>query len=139
MHRSDGGSRTGLGPVTWRVVRWGSSVATAPMPTALLHGSTSRSQQPPPHLNSCDADGGRASQLHHLVQDPDSDGHLGPPTAVLAKAQPVADHLLVAPDGGLDPAAFVVARHLLPPDPAVLGDTLEMAVALSGFDYQPSR
>jgi hypothetical protein len=33
--------------------------------------------------------------------------------AVLAIAQPVADHLFVAPDGGLDPAALVVAGRPL--------------------------
>jgi hypothetical protein len=73
-------------------------------------------KQPRPNLNSCDADGGRASKLQHPVQDPDSDDHLGRPTAVLARAyppsrarSPVADHPLVAPDVGLDPAALVVA------------------------------
>jgi hypothetical protein len=50
------------------------SAANTPAPGTLLHGSTSRSQQPPPHLNSCDADGVRASKLQHQVQDPDSDG-----------------------------------------------------------------
>lgn len=40
----------------------------------LLHRLTSRLQQPLLHLNSCDADGDRASQVQHQVQDPDSDG-----------------------------------------------------------------
>src|SRR3712207_700764 len=36
------------------------------------------------------------------------DGHLGRPTLVRVRAQPVADHLLPPPDGGLGPSAFVV-------------------------------
>jgi hypothetical protein len=80
---------------------------------ALLHASTTTLPQPPaPHLNLCDADGVRASKLRHLVQGPDSDGHLGHPMAVLAQAHPpsrarsrVADRLFVAPDDGLDPAS----------------------------------
>jgi hypothetical protein len=43
---------------------------------------------------------------------------------------PVTDDLLVTPDGGLNAAPFVVAGHLLSPDPAFLGNALEMAVAL---------
>jgi hypothetical protein len=35
----------------------------------VLHGSTGGWQQPRPHLNSGDADGNRASQFPHLVQD----------------------------------------------------------------------
>jgi hypothetical protein len=49
------------------------------------------------------------------------------------KAQAVADHLLVTPDGGLNPAALAVARGLLPPDSAFLGNALKMAVAPGGF------
>jgi hypothetical protein len=76
---------------------------------ALLHGSTSGLQEPPSQLNSCDADGYGASQFQHLVQDPDSDANLGRPPPILARAQPVTNHLLVTPDGGFDPAARVVA------------------------------
>jgi hypothetical protein len=32
-------------------------------------------QQPRPHLNSCDADGDRASQFQHLIQDMDADAN----------------------------------------------------------------
>jgi hypothetical protein len=38
---------------------------------------------PHSHLNSCDADGDRASQLQHPVQDFDRDINLGRPTPVL--------------------------------------------------------
>ena len=51
---------------------------------------------PSPILSSCDADGDRASQLQHAVQGMDADNLRGA-TPVLAKAQPVADHLLVTP------------------------------------------
>jgi hypothetical protein len=83
------------------------------------------------------ADGVRASQLQHPVQDMNAGADLGRPTLILARARPpsrarspVTDDLLVATDGGLYAAPFVVAGHLLPPDPAFLGNALEMAVAL---------
>src|SRR5208282_6643658 len=79
---------------------------------------------PQPHLSSCEADGDRASQLQHAVQSMDGDANLGGAAAVLAKAQTVTDHLFVASDGGLNPAALGVARHLLPADPALFGDAL---------------
>jgi hypothetical protein len=97
---------------------------------ALLHGSMGGSRNPQPRLGSSDADGVRASQLQHPVQDMNGDADLGRPTLILARAQSVTDDLLVAPDGGLNAAPFVVAGHLLPPDPAFLGNALKMAVAL---------
>ena len=54
-------------------------------------------------------------ELQHPVQDMDGDANLGRPTRILARAQPITDHLLVAPDRGLNPAPFVVAGCLLPP------------------------
>jgi hypothetical protein len=104
---------------------------------ALLHGSRVGRKNPQPHLRSSDADGARASQLQHPVQGMNGDADLGRPTLILSRANPpsrarspVTDDLLVAPDGGLNAAPFVVAGHLLPPDPAFLGNALEMAVAL---------
>jgi hypothetical protein len=67
------------------------------------------------------------------------DADLGRPTLILARAKPVTDDLLVAPDGGLNAAPFVVAGHLLPPDPAFLGNALEMAVALGWLTCQWRR
>src|SRR3954453_1142801 len=87
----------------------------------------------PSTITLCDADGNRASQLQHVVQDMDGDGNLGGTTLVLATAQPVSDHLLVAPDGSLNPATRIVVRHLLPADPAFLSNPLQMAVALCGL------
>jgi hypothetical protein len=98
----------------------------------LLHGSACRTQQAQPHLNSFDSDRDRASHLQHPVQHPDSDGNFGGTTLILMKAQAITDHLLITSDGGLNPAACVVARHLLPAHAALLGDTLQMAVALCG-------
>src|SRR3954468_5354605 len=85
---------------------------------------------PFPVLGSCDADGLRASQLQHAVQDLDGDVHLGRPTLIRVRAQPVPDHALVAPDGGLSSGARVAARDLLPAHPARLGDELQVAVPL---------
>jgi hypothetical protein len=50
----------------------------------------------------------------------DGNAPFGGAAAVFAKAQTVTDHLFVASDGGLNPAAFGTARHLLPADPAFL-------------------
>ena len=63
---------------------------------------------PYPVLRSCDADGLRASQLQHAVESVDGNAHLGCPTLVRARAQPVADHAFEPADGGLDPGASVV-------------------------------
>ena len=79
---------------------------------------------PQPHLRSSDADGVRASQLQHPVQDMNGDADLGRPPLILARAQPVPNDLLVAPDGGLNAAPFVVAGQLPPPDPAFLYNAL---------------
>ena len=84
-----------------------------------------------------DTDGDRTSQHAHAVQDMDGDGNLGVTSLILAKSQRVADHRLVTSDGGLDAATLVVARRLLPADPTSLGNTFEMAVALSGFGLSP--
>src|SRR5208337_3813480 len=73
-----------------------------------------------------------ASQLQHAVQSMDGDANLGGAAAVLAKAQTVTDHLFVASDGGLNPAALGVARHLLPADPALFGNALQMTVPPGG-------
>src|SRR5215203_1649571 len=46
------------------------------------------------------------------------------------RAQPVADHLFPSTDGGLGPGAFRVPGRPLPGHAPVLGDVLEVAVAL---------
>src|SRR4051795_11762557 len=87
---------------------------------------------PYPVLGLCDADGLRASQLQHAVQDLDRHVHLSRPTLIRTRAQPVPDHALEPADGGLGPGTAVVARDLLPAHPARLGDELQVAVPLRG-------
>src|SRR3712207_9482138 len=70
---------------------------------AVVHGSGTWTQLPQPRPGSSDADIGRASELQHAVEGVDGDVHLGRPTLVRARAQPVADHLFPPPDGGLGP------------------------------------
>jgi hypothetical protein len=43
------------------------------------------------------------------------------------------DDSLVAPDAGFNAATLIVARHLLPAEPALLRNILKMAIALCGF------
>src|SRR4051812_49601888 len=58
--------------------------------------------------------------------------HLGPPTLVRARAQPVTDHALDPADGGLGSGPGGVSGRFLPRYAPVLGDELKMAVALRG-------
>jgi hypothetical protein len=62
----------------------------------------------------------------------DGNANFGGAAAVFAKTQTVTDHLFVASDGGLNPAALGVARRLLPADPALLGNALQMAARCVG-------
>src|SRR5829696_1049976 len=62
----------------------------------------------------------------------DGDVHLGGPTLVRVRAQPVPDHALVAPNGGLGAGPPVIPRRFLPSHPALLGDEVEVAVPLRG-------
>src|SRR3954453_6798311 len=85
---------------------------------------------PSPVRGSCDADGLRASQLQHAVQDLDRYVYLRRLTLVRTRAQPVPDHALEAADRGLGAGPFRVSRRLLPAHPALLGDEVQVAVAL---------
>src|SRR3712207_3298968 len=69
---------------------------------AVVHGSGTWTQLPQPRLGSSGADIVRAPELQHAVERMDGDVHLGRPTLVRARAQPVADHPLEAGDIGLD-------------------------------------
>jgi hypothetical protein len=60
----------------------------------------------------------------------DSNAKFGGAATVFAKAQTITDDLFVASDGGLNPAAPGIARQLLPADPALLGNALQMLIAL---------
>ena len=79
----------------------------------------------------------RASELQHAVEYMNGNIHLGRPTLVRVRAQPVADHLFPSPDGGLGPSAFGVAGPLLPPQAPVLGDALKMAVGPAPVSRTP--
>src|SRR5919205_1124875 len=46
------------------------------------------------------------------------------------RAQPVPDHLFPSANGGLSPGSFRVPGRFLPSHPALLGNVLEVAVAL---------
>ena len=77
-----------------------------------------------------DADIIRASEFQHAVEDMDRHVHLGGPTLIGVRAQPVPDHALVSADRGLGPGPFRLPRRPLPTHPAPLGDELEMVVPL---------
>src|SRR5215210_7378535 len=79
---------------------------------------------------SGDADVVRASQVQHAVEHVAGNLHLGCPTLIRMRAQPVADHLFPSANGSLGPGAFRVPGCPLPSHPALLGDELEVAVAL---------
>src|SRR3954464_10050506 len=121
------------GPVAdrpnWTLPRLADEIETRAGVT-VLHGSGSRAHRPLPRPGSGDADGLRASQLQHAVQDLDRHVHLSRPTLIRTRAQPVPDHALEPADGGLGPGARVVARGLLPAHPALLGDEVQVAVPL---------
>src|SRR4051794_4775506 len=85
-----------------------------------------------PRLRSGDADKFRASELQHAVQDRDGDVRLGGLTLVRARAQPVADYPLEAADCGLGQRPAVIAGGLLPAHAAVLGNKLQVLIALRG-------
>ena len=87
---------------------------------------------PSPVWSSGDADGVRASQLQHAVEDMDGDLHLGRPPLIHVRAQPVADHLLEARNARFGQGAPGVARRFLPGHAAAPSNVPEMAVALRG-------
>jgi len=79
-----------------------------------------------------DADGDRTSQFQHTVESMDSDVHLGRTTLVRARAQLIADHLVEPAHGSLGSGTDGVAGDFLPSRSSVLGDELQMAIALRG-------
>src|SRR5271165_5447675 len=83
-----------------------------------------------PDPGSVDADIARASQLQHAIEDIDGHVHFSCPTFVHTGAQPVADHLFPSPDRRLYLGPPIVAGGFLPSHAALLGDALEMTVAL---------
>jgi len=96
-------------------------------------GRSCPSPSPSPGCGSGDTDGDQASQLQHAVERMDGDVHLGRPTPVRARVQPVTDDLLERADGCFGPSPLCVAARLLPGRASVLGDTVQVAVPLRGF------
>ncbi len=94
-----------------------------------------RAQLPQPRLGSGDANGDRVAPFQHAVERMDGNHHLGRPAPVVAHAQPVADHLLEPADGRLGSSPLRVAGRFLPPRASMLGDALQMAVALCGRGF----
>src|SRR4051794_41432765 len=60
----------------------------------------------------------------------DGDVQLGRPTLIRMRAQPAADHLFPSADGGLGPGSVRVPGRFLPGHAPVVGNVLEVAVAL---------
>ena len=78
-----------------------------PHTTLLQRGEISR-RQPLPTFSLGDADGVRASEVDHAVQNLDRDGNLSIPPVLGLEPQAVADHALPTTEEGLDPRAHVV-------------------------------
>src|SRR5215210_7891034 len=96
---------------------------------ARMRGSGARTPAP---TCSGEPDVVRASQLQHAVKDVGSHIHLGGPTLLCVRAQPVSDHALEPADRSLGPNTFRVPGGLLPRPAALLSDELKMTVPLRG-------
>src|ERR1700753_1484026 len=79
------------------------------------------------------ADGLRASERKHAVEDVDSDRDFGVLPGIGPRPRAVADDLLKPADRGLDSATSVIVGGFLAADPAMPGDALQMQVALRWF------
>jgi hypothetical protein len=82
------------------------------------------------YLSLGSADGYRPPKLEHAVQRTNGDRDLRLATPVRSRAQPIPDHLFEAADGSLHQRSPIIPGPLLPTHPPVLGDALEMPVAL---------
>ena len=122
----------GLGACSGPALRWGVSIRNQATYSAGQRGAGIKGAGTvtPTPSGSGEADVGRASQLQHAIEDVDGDVHLGGPTLLRMRAQPVADHLLPSADDSLGSGALRVPGGLLPRPAAPLGDELEVAVPL---------
>ena len=84
-----------------------------------------------PPGRSSDADGLRASEAEHTVEDIDGDGHLGGLSFVGVGTQGIADDLLVSTDLRLDQSAQIVLSGRLPTRSPLRGDIQDVTVAAS--------
>jgi hypothetical protein len=78
----------------------------------------------------CDADGIRASCIHHAVEDGDADGSLGLLARQLSGMEVVAEDALVSRNRGFRLGPLAVVGFPLPAQAALLGKRLDMPVAL---------
>ena len=78
---------------------------------------------------SGNADGIRASEIEHAIENLDGDGDLSGLGLVGVEAQAIADDALPTPDLALHARPHIVAAVPLPSHPASLVDRLEVAVA----------
>ncbi len=84
-------------------------------------------------LPSGSADGTRASQLRHSVQDTNGDTNFCVTAFVLVEAPAIANDLFISTDRGLHTAPIRIAERLLSTDPPAICDILQMLVALCGL------
>ena len=73
------------------------------------------------------------SKVEHSVEDLGRDGDLGGPGLIAVEAQPVPDDLLPAYELALDPGPLIIAAVALPGQSPLVGDRLDVAVALGGI------
>ena len=104
--------------------------------TAMLHGSDCKRIECSRSPNSSDADGLRASKLEHAVQGMNGDGHFGRTTPIRSRTQRIPDHSFEAADGGLHQSPSSVPGPRLPTHASMLGDALEMPIALGQGDLR---
>ena len=70
------------------------------------------------------------SKVEHSVEDLGRDGDFGGAGLVAVEAQPVTDDLLSARELALNAGSFVIAAVALPGHPPLVGDCLDVTVAL---------
>jgi hypothetical protein len=83
-------------------------------------------------LRSSHADGVRASEVEHAVEDHDANGDLGDLRLIGMEVQRLAEDALSARHLALHASPLAVAAGLLPPHPPGLADHLDVTVALGG-------
>ena len=96
----------------------------------MLHGSAGERTEPTLCLWLNDANGFRTSKFKHAVQGMNGDGDLGRATPVRPRAQRISNHSFETADTCLHQGPTRVPGPLLPLHASMLGDALEMLIAL---------
>src|SRR3954454_6700967 len=81
------------------------------------------------------ADGLRTSEVEHAVEDADGDAGFGLLRRPAVGAQGVSNDALVSAHRSLGTGSRMVARGFLPAHPALLGNSLDMAIALGWVGF----